>query len=216
MFKLWGRKDGSNVIKVTWCLAEIGVDYERIDWGGPFGGNDDPEYRRKNPNGRLPTLEEEDGFTLWESGAVIRYVCAKYSMGDLYPEDLKARAAADKWMDWSSINLAPFNSIYLDQFFRVAKEDRDEAKISAAVEQATALYDILDKHLAENDYLGGDKRTMADFPAGSLTDRWINWTPNRPSHPNVEAYYERLAARPAYQEHVIEANAPRLKQLREG
>jgi glutathione S-transferase len=216
MFKLWGRKDGSNVIKVTWCLAEIGVDYERIDWGGPFGGNDDPEYRRKNPNGRLPTLEEEDGFTLWESGAVIRYVCAKYSMGDLYPEDLKARAAADKWMDWSSINLAPFNSIYLDQFFRVAKEDRDEAKISAAVEQATALYDILDKHLAENDYLGGDKLTMADFPAGSLTDRWINWTPNRPSHPNVEAYYERLAARPAYQEHVIEANAPRLKQLREG
>jgi len=216
MFKLWGRKDGSNVIKVTWCLAEIGVDYERIDWGGPFGGNDDPEYRRKNPNGRLPTLEEEDGFTLWESGAVIRYVCAKYSMGDLYPEDLKARAAADKWMDWSSINLAPFNSIYLDQFFRVAKEDRDEAKIAAAVEQATALYDILDKHLAENDYLGGDKLTMADFPAGSLTDRWINWTPNRPSHPNVEAYYERLAARPAYQEHVIEANAPRLKQLREG
>jgi len=216
MFKLWGRKDGSNVIKVTWCLAEIGVDYERIDWGGPFGGNDDPEYRRKNPNGRLPTLEEEDGFTLWESGAVIRYVCAKYSMGDLYPEDLKARAAADKWMDWSSINLAPFNSIYLDQFFRVAKEDRDEAKIAAAVEQATALYDILDKHLAENDYLGGDKLTMADFPAGSLTDRWINWTPNRPAHPNVEAYYERLAARPAYQEHVIEANAPRLQQLREG
>jgi glutathione S-transferase len=57
MFKIWGRKDGSNVIKVTWCLGEIGVDYERIDWGGPFGGNDDPDYRRKNPNGRLPTLE---------------------------------------------------------------------------------------------------------------------------------------------------------------
>ena len=74
MFKLWGRKDGSNVIKVTWCLGEIGVEYERIDWGGEFGGNDDPEYRAKNPNGRLPTLEEEDGFTLWESGAVTRYM----------------------------------------------------------------------------------------------------------------------------------------------
>ena len=56
MFKLWGRKDGSNVIKVTWCLVEIGVEYERIDWGGEFGGNDDPEYRAKNPNGLLPTL----------------------------------------------------------------------------------------------------------------------------------------------------------------
>lgn len=71
MFKIWGRKDGSNVIKVTWCLAEIGVDYERIDWGGPFGGNDDPDYRAKNPNGRLPTLEEEDGFTLWETGTIV-------------------------------------------------------------------------------------------------------------------------------------------------
>ncbi len=216
MFKIWGRKDGSNVIKVTWCLGEIGVDYERIDWGGPFGGNDDPEYRAKNPNGRLPTLEEEDGFTLWESGAVTRYLCAKYSMGDLYPEDLHARAAADKWMDWSSMNLAAFNSVFLDQFFRVAKEDRDDAKIAEATKQASAMYDILDAHLAENDYLGGDRLTMADFPAGSLTDRWINWTPNRPAHPNVEAYYERLAARPAYQEHVIEANAPRLQQLREG
>lgn len=215
MFKIWGRKDGSNVIKVTWCLGEIGVDYERIDWGGPFGGNDDPEYRAKNPNGRLPTLEEEDGFTLWESGAVMRYLCAKYSMGDLYPEDLHARAAADKWMDWSSMNLAGFNSLFLEQFFRVAKEDRDDAKIAEATKQASAMYDILETHLAENDYLGGDRLTMADFPAGSLTDRWINWTPNRPAHPNVEAYYERLAARPAYQEHVIEANAPRLQQLRE-
>ena len=216
MFKIWGRKDGSNVIKVTWCLGEIGVDYERIDWGGPFGGNDDPEYRAKNPNGRLPTLEEEDGFTLWESGAVVRYLCAKYSMGELYPEDLHARAAADKWMDWSSLNLAGFNSVYLDQFFRVPKEERDDSKIAAATEQASAMYDILDAHLAENDYIGGDRLTMADFPAGSLTDRWINWTPNRPSHPNVEAYYERLAARPAYREHVIEANAPRLQQIREG
>lgn len=214
--KIWGRKDGSNVIKVTWCLGEIGVDYERIDWGGPYGGNDDPEYRAKNPNGRLPTLEEEDGFTLWESGAVVRYLCAKYSMGDLYPDDLRSRAAADKWMDWSSLNLAGFNTALLDHFFRGAKEDRDDAKFAAAMKRASAMYDILDAHLAGNDYLGGDRLTMADFPAGSLTDRWINWIPNRPAHPNVEAYYERLAARPAYRKHVIEANAPRLKQLREG
>ena len=214
MFKLWGRKDGSNVIKVTWCLGEIGVDYERIDWGGDFGGNDDPEYRAKNPNGRLPTLEEENGFTLWESGAVTRYLCAKYSMGGLYPEDLQARAAADKWMDWSSINFAGFNSIYLDQYFRVSNEERSAEIINAAATLASPMLDILDKHLANNDYLGGDKLTMADFAAGSLIDRWIHWTPNRPSHPNVEAYYERLAARPAYKEHVIGANAGRTAKIK--
>jgi glutathione S-transferase len=215
MFKIWGRKDGSNVIKVTWCLGEIGVNYERIDWGGEFGGNDDPAYRVKNPNGRLPTLEEEDGFTLWESGAVVRYLCAKYSMGNLYPDDLRARAAADKWMDWSSINLAAFNTVFLEQFFRFAKTERDNKKVAEATKKASAMYDILDAHLAKNDYVGGDRLTMADFPAGSITDRWINWTPNRPAHPNVEAYYERLAARPAYQKHVIEANAPRLQKIRD-
>ena len=214
--KIWGRKDGSNVIKVLWCLGELGVEYERIDWGGEFGGNDDPAYRAKNPNGRLPTLEEDDGFTLWESGAVVRYLCARYSMGEMCPDDLRARAAADKWMDWSSINLAPFNQVYLDQFFRLSAAERDPAKITEAVKKAAALYDILDAHLAKHNYLGGDRLTMADFPAGSLTDRWINWTPDRPSHPNVEAYYRRLAERPAYRKHVIEANAPRLAQLKAG
>ena len=213
MFKLWGRKDGSNVIKVTWCLGEIGVEYERIDWGGEFGGNDDPEYRAKNPNGRLPTLEEEDGFTLWESGAVTRYICAKYSAGELYPDDLHARAGADKWMDWSSINFAAFNSVYLDQYFRVPEAERSAEKITAAATATVPLVDILDKHLADHDYLGGSKLTMADFAAGSLIHRWIHWTPNRPSHANVEAYYERLAGRPAYQEHVVEANRPRTEKI---
>ena len=213
MFKIWGRKDGSNVIKVTWCIGELGVEYDRIDWGGEFGGNDDPEYRAKNPNGLLPTLEEEDGFTLWESGAVTRYLCAKYSMGNLYPEDLRERAAADKWMDWSSINFADFNSVYLDQYFRFPAEERSATKISAAAEKTVPLVDILEKHLGENDYLGGSKLTMADFAAGSLMHRWLYWTPNRPSHPNVEAYYERLAGRPAYKEHVIAANEARTSQI---
>ena len=54
---------------------------------------------------------------------------------------------------------------------------------------------------------------MADFAAGSLMHRWLYWTPNRPSHPNVEAYYERLAGRPAYKEHVIAANEARTSHI---
>jgi glutathione S-transferase len=213
MLKIWGRKDGSNVIKAMWCLGELGIEYERIDWGGPFGGNDDPEYRRKNPNGRLPTLEEEDGFTLWESGAVVRYLCAKHSMGNLCPEDLRERAASDKWMDWSSLNQAAFNPVYLDHYFRLPEAERSMAAIEAAAQKAVPWFDILDAHLADNAYVGGNQLTMADIPAGSVTHRWMQWTPNRPSQPNLEAYYERLLARPAYQEHVVEANAPRTQQV---
>ena len=213
MLKIWGRKDGSNVIKVLWCLGELGIPYERLDWGGLFGGNDDPEYRRKNPNGRLPTLEEDDGFTLWESGAVLRYLCAKHSMGDFYPEDLRARASDDKWMDWGSLNFAAFNVVYLDQYFRLAEVDRSAAALGAAVTNNIPWLDILDDHLARNPFIGGEGLSMADFPTGSVLHRWMKWTPNRPAHTHVEAYYDRLCARPAYQEHVIAANAPRTQQI---
>ena len=146
----------------------------------------------------------------------MRYLCAEYSMGELYPQNLRARAAADKWMDWSSINLAPFNGVYLEEILQKSAAERDELRLAAAIKQAGLMYDILDAHLVDNDYMCGEKLTMADFPLGSLTDRWINWTPNRPSHPNVEAYYERLASRPAYRQHVIEVNASRWQKIQKG
>ncbi len=212
MTKIWGRNDGSNVIKVMWCVGELAIAHERIDWGGDFGGNDDPEYRAKNPNGRLPTLEEEDGFTLWESGAIIRYLCAKHAAGTLWPGDPRARAAADKWMDWSSLNFAGFNAAYLDYYFRLSEAERDPEAMPRTIAALRPQLEILEAHLARNDYLGGSDLTIADFPAGSLIDRWMRWTPNRPVYANVEAYYDRLAARPAYQAHVIQPNDARTTQ----
>lgn len=213
MLKIWGRNDGSNVIKAMWCLGEIGIDYERIDWGGPFGGTDDPDYRAKNPNGKLPTLEFDDGFTLWESGAVVRFLCAEHSFGNLCPTDNRARAAADKWMDWSSINFANFNRVLLDQYFLLPAEQRTPGAVEAMVKEFSPMVDILERHLADRAYLCGEALTMADIPAGSLVHRWLHWIPKPPSHPNVRAWYDRLAARPAYQQHVVEANRPRTQAL---
>lgn len=72
MLKIWGRANGSNVVKVMWCVGELGIEHERIDWGGRFGGNDDPAYRRLNPMGTLPTIVEDDGFTLREARPAYR------------------------------------------------------------------------------------------------------------------------------------------------
>ena len=86
MIKIWGRKDGSNVVKAMWAVGELGLEYERIDWGGKFGGNDDPEYRRKNPNGRLPTLEEEDSGSIIADGELVG---TRTPMGDGYGKSLR-------------------------------------------------------------------------------------------------------------------------------
>ena len=117
-------------------------------------------------------------------------------------------------MDWSSLNFAGFNSIYLQHYFG-PKEKRNKDAILAAAKNQVQWLNILEKHLAGRQYLCGDKLTMADIPAGSLTHRWFNWTPKSaiPAHPNVRAWYERLAARPAYKEHVIKVNEKRTQEI---
>jgi len=94
MLKIWGRNTSVNVQKAMWAIGELGLAYERIDVGGTYGKNNEPAYLAMNPNGLVPTLEE-DGFLLWESNAIVRYLAAKHAMGTLYPADLAHRADAD-------------------------------------------------------------------------------------------------------------------------
>ena len=107
MIKIWGRKTSANVQKVMWAIGEIGLPHERIDIGGPFGQNREPAYLAMNPNGLVPTLEEEDGFLLWELNAIVRHLAAKHRAGALEPADLRARALANQWMDWQLSVAAP-------------------------------------------------------------------------------------------------------------
>ncbi len=99
MLKIWGRLSSINVQKVVWCAKELGLAHERTNAGRSFGIVDTPEYRRLNPNGMVPVIED-DGFVLWESNAIVRYLCAKHDRGTLLPPTLTERADADRWMDW--------------------------------------------------------------------------------------------------------------------
>src|SRR4028119_2075997 len=94
MITIWGRKNSVNVQKVLWCCDELELPYERVDAGGTFGGTQEPEYLAMNPTGLIPTIRD-DGFTLWESNTIVRYLAAKYGTGSLWPEDPVARAPAE-------------------------------------------------------------------------------------------------------------------------
>ena len=197
MTKIWGRLSSINVQKVVWCAGEVGMPFERIDAGLAFGINNTPEYMAKNPNGLVPLLEEEDGWTLWESNAIVRYLAARHSAGDLWPEDPRERALADRWMDWQATAFTPAFVAAFMGLVRTPAEKRDEAAIAAAMKKGEPFAAILDEHLGRNAYVGGNRFTMGDIPAGCIAHRWLNLPAERAPRPNLERWYNDIVSRPA-------------------
>lgn len=202
MLRIWGRTNSTNVKKVLWCAEELGLPAERLDAGGAFGVVDEPDYRRLNPNGRVPCLEDGD-LVLWESNAIVRYLCAEYAVDGWYPATPRERAVADKWMDWSSIEVMPAFRPMFWNLVREPAERRDAEVVTRGVETTGRLLAIADAALSESDYLGGEQPTMGDIPLGCIAYAWFTLPIERPPLPALEAWYQRLAARPAYRKHVM-------------
>ena len=199
MLTIWGRATSTNVQKVLWVCDELGLTYQRIDIGGAFGGTDEPSYRTKNPNGLIPTLEDDD-FVLWESNAILRYLAAGDTECRLFPGDLnrRERANIDRWLDWQLVSLGLALRALFIPLHRAGKL-ASEAEIAAATKNASAMFSILDAHLATQRYAGGDRFTLADIPIGISAHRWFSLGVQRPVMPALETWYERISGRPGFQ-----------------
>jgi len=201
MIKVWGRMTSTNVQKVMWCVDELGVAHEHIDL--PHGrARQDAAYVAMNPNGLVPTIED-GGFVLWESNACVRYIAAKFGTGVLWPTDLQQRADAERWMDWQLTTLSsPSWTIFLGLVLQ-KPEQRDVAAITAATKRLNELWTIVDKVLASRKFVAGDELTIGDIPIGIVAHRWFAIPVERDRHPHVEAWYARLAERPAFKKNVM-------------
>jgi len=201
MLKIWGRINSVNVKKALWVADELGLKYERTDAGMQFGVTKTPEYMKMNPNSLVPTIED-DGFVLWESHTIVRYLSAKHSMGKLYPAELKARADAERWMDWAFTFQAAMRNVFWG-LIRTPAEKRDAKAIEEARVKSNQLAtDVLERSLAGRAYVTGRDFTMGDIPIGCEVQRWMRCPIERPKLPNVEAWFERLRERPAFRKHV--------------
>jgi len=199
MLKIWGRTNSVNVKKALWCVEELSLPYERIDAGMQHGVVNTPEYRKMNPNGLVPTLEE-DGFVLWESHSIVRYLAARYGKGVLWPMEERTRAIANQWMDWAF----SFQGSVRDAFWnliRTPADKRDAKAIEASRLKSGEMARILDAALADRLYVAGPF-SMGDIPIGTEVQRWIRLPMERPRLPNLEAWFERLHARPAFKKNV--------------
>ena len=202
MLKVWGRISSVNVQKVMWAVEELAIPHQRIDAGLHFGVVGEPWYRTMNPNGRVPVIDD-DGFVLYESNAITRYLATKYGMGSLCPADLQTRASADRWMDWATTTMHPVMTPLFWGLIRTAPEKRDMKALDQLRIDMEGVMAILDAHLAKQAFVAGDTLTMGDIPAGCFTQRWSALPIERGTHPHLAAWLERLRARPGFATQVV-------------
>ena len=203
MLKIWGRTNSINVQKVLWCAGELGLEFERIDFGGEFGGTDTPEYRAMNPMGLIPTIDDDE-VILWESHSCVRYLAAKNDPGGLWPDDVSVRAEAEKWMDWILASVNQPMGLVFRGLIRTPEAERDMAVIGAAKEQMKGFWGIVDNRLADREFLAGDRISIGDIALGPYAFRWFGLFGDEVALPNVKSWFERLERRDGFRQHVVQ------------
>ncbi len=194
MITIWGRNNSINVQKPLWAAAACGVEVDRKDVGGPFGGLDTAEYGKLNPNHLIPVMQDGD-LILWESNAIVRYLADKYgNESGFNPADAGLRARAHQWLEW--IN----STFYMDlvpvflQLYRVPEPEQDKAMIKEKLESLGKKIPMADAYLATlgTDFVAGNQITFGDLGLGTLLYRYFNMPIERTACPTLEAYYKRL------------------------
>lgn len=209
MLEIWGRKNANQVIQVLWTLAELELDYQRHSIGTRNGDLETEEYKSLNPNSKIPTIRD-NGFVMWESHAIIRYLARQYGLGTLYPDDPQKAAMSDQWMTWSTDSfMGAFFPVFW-QLVRTEESERNYKKIAEMAKQSSEILQILEDHLVKNNFVAGEQFTYGDIPLGVLIHKYFVLDIERPSLPGIEAWYERLSIREPFQEHAMQpfGNSP--------
>jgi glutathione S-transferase len=204
MIRVWGRTNSANVMKVLWLLDELSLSYERIDAGQHHGRNNTAEYIAMNPAGLVPTLEE-NGFSLFESNAILRYVGNAYDPGGpWYPAAPRARAEVDAWLDLQQTTMIGPMSTVFRTLVRTPPEQRDMVACMAALAAWGRAWGMLANRLADRDFIAGAAPSIADIAWGTSVHRWFAMVIARPELPALRGWYERLLARAPFAAHVAQ------------
>lgn len=203
MITVWGRTTSSNVQVVMWAAAELGLDVNRIDAGGAFGGTDTAEFIKMNPNRRIPVLKDGD-LVMYESSAILRYLAAEYGNESFWPSDNKSRAKLDVWAEWTKTTLCPtliYNIFWT--LVRTPSAERNMEALAASIKEVGNQMQQIEEALEEQDYLGANQLTFADIMFGHTLYRYYTLNFARLDLPNLQNYYDRLQTREAYRNHVM-------------
>ncbi|WP_439852942.1 glutathione S-transferase family protein [Pseudomonas syringae] len=199
MLRILGKSSSINVRKVLWVCEELKIPFDQEEWGSGFKPTDTAEFVALNPNAMVPVIVE-DGFVLWESNSIIRYLAACHDAeGNLYPHDPKARAHVDQWIDWQSADLNRSWAYAFMSLTRRAADFNDPVATAASCANWARHMQILNRQLETTGaYVCGESFSLADIPIGLSVNRWFETPMDPPQLPAVSAYYQRLSNRPGY------------------
>ena len=210
MLRLWGRPTSGRTQKVLWTLAEIGLPFELVLASGemgpgghvskgnkPYGLVDTPEYRAMNPNGRVPTIDDE-GFVLWESNSIVRYLAMQYAPELLYGKDTRTFASASRWLDWENNELLPPQHDMVMHLIRLPERQRDRQKLEKARLDFIRRLEIMEVELGRTCFMCGERFTFGDIALGLRVHRWRLFALEAPAMPNIDRWYREISARPAF------------------
>jgi glutathione S-transferase len=192
--RVLGRISSINVRKVLWTCAELDLPFELVE--------KDPELLAQNPNRLVPVIDD-GGFVLWESNSICRYLARKSPHVAVYPEDARARARVEQWMDWQATEL---NSAWRYSFYGIVRRSpahQDAGQIAKSLEAWNGCMRLLDAHFTEGgQFITGEFFTLADVVVGLSTHRWLMSPIDRPHLDALHGYYQRLSVRPAFRAHI--------------
>ena len=183
----------NHAARVNIILQELNIpfDCKIVDLRGE---NRTPAYLAMNPNAKVPLIDDH-GFILWESHAIMRYLCDSYNGGHWYPSDTQQRAKVNQWLDWSHAHLNTeaitinFNSLIL-------QENGDLQKVQTAKQNIKPLLSVLNSALKSRDYLC-DKISIADISLYTSVVYLVINGVDLGAYPEILRWYDAISERPS-------------------
>ena len=199
MLKLYGQYR-SRTFRVAWMCRESNIPYEHVDITitGDAPRSREPGYVALNPNARVPTIDD-DGFVMWESGAINLYLAEKYK-ASIFPTTPQGKGRMLQWAFYIANNVEqPIITMFQNRVL-FPPEKRNAALADSAEALLTGKLKLLDEHLAKTAYFGGDKWDMADFMVASVAYTLVPIKYDLSKVPKFDAWLKASIERPAAKE----------------
>jgi glutathione S-transferase len=196
MIELYDHQLSGNCYKVRLLLSQLGVNYERITTDIFKGEHKTEEFRRLNPDQKIPVIRDGD-LVLWESNAILLYLAKKYSPNPYYSEELGPFGLICQWLIFGKTSIDP--NLAVARFLtRFANEKmRDSNMLKRSQDSGYIALKILNDHLEKNEFLA-NHYSIADIACFPYVDKAEEGGISLLSFPSVRNWCERIYSQPSY------------------